>query len=80
MDELTWRGPPNLTVYTSGREKRNLTNIEVIYLEKTKENILKIFKFEAKNEGNYQCVSFSGGDKMFNVKLLRKYCPIIDII
>lgn len=74
MDDLSWRGPPNLTIYASGNDKCNLTNIRLIHLEKTKKNILKIFKFEAKNEGNYQCLSFGGGYEMFNVKLLRKCC------
>lgn len=72
MDDLSWRGPPNLTLYASGSDKCNLTNIHLSHLEKTKDNILKIFKFEAKHEGNYQCSSLLGGDQMFNVKLLRK--------
>ncbi|CAC5368511.1 unnamed protein product [Mytilus coruscus] len=68
---LTWRGPPELKLYATRTTASNIQNVRVIHVGSTKENILKILKFEASNEGLYQCLSFYGGEDTFNVTMIR---------
>lgn len=79
MADLTWRGPPNLSIYSSGHKERELKNVKLIHVEGTSENILMISKFQTNNEGLYSCVSLRGGDESFNVTMLRKYHTHINV-
>lgn len=79
MADITWRGPPHLSLYSSGHQQRVIKNVKLIHVESTKENILNIQKFQANNEGLYLCVSFRGGAESFNVTMLRKYHTHINI-
>lgn len=80
MANLTWRGPPNLSIYSSGHQERKIKNVKLIHVESKNENILKILKFQTNNEGLYRCVSLQGGDDSFNVTMLRKYFTLIIVV
>lgn len=80
MANLTWRGPPHLSIYSSGHHEHEIKNVKLIHVESTNENILKILKFPANNEGLYKCASLNGGDDSFNVTMLRRYHTHIIVV
>lgn len=73
IDDLVWRGPPDLRIYASGSTESDIKNVQVLHEKNTKENILKILKFAVDSVGIYQCISLRGGDDSFNITMLRKY-------
>ncbi|XP_076106284.1 uncharacterized protein LOC143074964 isoform X2 [Mytilus galloprovincialis] len=78
IDDLIWRGPPELMIYASGSTESNIKNVQVLHEKNTKENILKILKFAVDSVGIYQCISLRGGDDSFNITMLRK--PNVSIV
>ncbi|CAG2225147.1 unnamed protein product [Mytilus edulis] len=70
IDDLIWRGPPELMIYASGSTESDIKNVQVLHEKNTKKNILKILKFAVDSVGIYQCISLRGGDDSFNITML----------
>ncbi|VDI11374.1 Hypothetical predicted protein [Mytilus galloprovincialis] len=68
VDNITWRGPPNLKTYVSGNQKAEFEHIRFIHTSQNNHHTLHILDFTTENEGLYRCSSLGGMDT-FNVTM-----------